>query len=247
MSGDLCGFVASVYLRGVSWAQVPSTLLAQVDSSVGAKTAVNHPLGKNLIGSFYRPNWVWIDDEYLKTLPLRHLKAGWVEALKHALICDPKYFEELKVLSLEDCFVEQTTITQIIKRGLQIKAQIVEQDELEKNRRALLNLGHTLGHAFEKSDPTLIHGEAVALGISFTVEYSELYYDLDPQQVHQIKQCLKTHELDIEWRKYINDDLFKRLAFDKKRSGSQLKFVALKAIGSAFLDPIDMVEFKSVS
>ena len=244
VSGDLCGFVASIYLRGVSWAQVPSTLLAQIDSSIGAKTAVNHPLGKNLIGSFYRPSWVWIDDEYLKTLPLRHLKAGWVEALKHALICDPSYFGELKALNLEDYFVEQTTITQIIKRGLQIKAQIVEQDELEKSHRALLNLGHTLGHAFEKSDPTLLHGEAVALGISFTVEYSELYHHLDPQQVHQIKQCLETHELDIEWRKYINDDLFKRLAFDKKRSGAQLKFVGLKAIGSAFVDPINIEEFK---
>ena len=245
VSGDLCGFVASIYLRGVSWAQIPSTLLAQVDSSIGAKTAVNHPLGKNLLGAFYRPDWVWIDDHYLKTLPLRHLKAGWVEALKHALISDPKYFEVLSTLSLEDCFNEPNSITPVIERGLQIKAHIVAQDELEKGSRALLNLGHTLGHAFEKADPNLLHGEAVALGISFTAEYSHYYNGLGQEQVQQIKLSLAHHDLAIDWRKYINEKLFKRLAFDKKRSGSQLNFVTLDAIGKANIEPIDFELFKA--
>ena len=243
VSGDLCGFLASIYLRGISWGQVPTSLLAQVDSSIGAKTAVNHPLGKNLLGSFYRPDWVWIDESYLKTLPLRHLKAGWVEALKHGLIADHRYFNNLDELTFEDCFHDYNVMGQLIKTGLNIKAKIVAQDEREQGQRALLNLGHTLGHAIEKAEPSLLHGEAVALGISFTVEYAHIFSGLPLDQVHKVKKSLHQHELDINWREYINEQLLNRLAFDKKRSGKQLKFVTLKAIGQAQLELISLEDF----
>ena len=247
VTGDLCGFLASIYLRGVTWVQIPTTLLAQVDSSVGAKTAVNHPLGKNLIGSFYRPHWVWIDEHYLRTLPPRQIRSGWVEALKHGLIMDSAFFEQASAIVETDGFTESPNALAwmpIIKRAIEIKATIVREDELEENLRGLLNLGHTMGHAIEKTKPALFHGEAVALGLSFTVDYATRYHDLPLEEGKRIKAVLMAAGFENKWRDCISDRTMEFIEFDKKRAGQDLKFVILSAIGIARIEYVDVNLFR---
>ena len=245
VTGDLCGLLAALYMRGLKWAQIPTSLLAQVDSSVGAKTAVNHPLGKNLIGAFYRPEWVWIDQAYLRTLPPRHIRTGWVEALKHGLIADQDLFELLSQLGGR--FTDDENEHQwgtLLRRSVCIKAQIVEGDEHEQDQRMLLNLGHTLGHAFEACHHDLLHGEAVALGICATLDYASHYGNLSRQDASRVKEVFRSAGLSVDWRALITDQVWKRVAFDKKRSSHQIQFVTLNTIGSAQCEMLSFQEFE---
>jgi 3-dehydroquinate synthase len=246
VTGDLCGLLAALYMRGLKWAQVPTSLLAQVDSSVGAKTAVNHPLGKNLIGAFYRPEWVWIDEAYLRTLPPRQLRAGWVEAIKHGLIVDRELFDLLSRLgsTLHSHERDQGQWGTLLRRSVSVKAQIVERDEREQNRRMLLNLGHTLGHAFEACHDDLLHGEAVALGICATIDYALHYGELSPQDAQRIKDTFSSAGLSIHWRILITDQIWRRVALDKKHALHQLNFITLDSIGSARCETLTLQEFE---
>ncbi|MDH4101266.1 MAG: 3-dehydroquinate synthase [Nitrospirota bacterium] len=165
--GDLTGFVAATYLRGVPFVQVPTTLLAQVDSSVGGKTGVNHPLGKNMIGAFYQPLLVWIDTATLTTLPPREFIAGLAEVVKYGVISDKSLFDYLEEAIEDILALREQDLTRIIKRSCEIKAEVVGQDERESGLRAILNYGHTVGHAIETATgyTRYLHGEAVAIGM----------------------------------------------------------------------------------
>ena len=249
VTGDLCGFVASIYKRGISWSQIPTTLLSQVDSSIGAKTAVNHPLGKNLIGSFYRPDWVWIDEGYLETLPLRELRSGWVEAFKHGLIKDRSHAESLieiarlhLVSNNRGEFAEISWLS-LIKESISIKASIVSKDEHERNLRALLNLGHTLGHALESAHEDLNHGESVALGIVFTAEYSMSQSNLQEQEARLLITTLHELGFEVHWRKRLSSKVLSYLEHDKKRRGTTLSFVTLPSLGHAQLEELNSLLF----
>ena len=249
VTGDMCGFVASIYKRGVRWSQVPTTLLSQVDSSVGAKTAVNHPLGKNMIGTFYRPSWVWIDVAYLETLPLRELRSGWIEALKHGLILDRSHAEALIEFASAHLHltrrVDPTEISwsTLIEESVIIKSQIVAADEREQGRRALLNLGHTLGHAIERAHSDLLHGEAVALGLVFTAEYSYCHAGLSREEALWLITTLKELEFEVDWRMRMTPEVLEHLQNDKKRLGAVLRFVSIRSIGEASLDEITAQSF----
>ncbi|MEG1452830.1 3-dehydroquinate synthase, partial [Brevundimonas sp.] len=173
--GDLAGLSAALFMRGIDFIQVPTTVLAQVDSSVGGKTAIDTPRGKNLIGAFHQPRLVLADIDILKTLPVRQVRSGWAEILKHGLICDSAYFEWLSGEGAVGAEGDAQALTKAVIRSVEIKAQVVGEDEKEAGRRALLNLGHTFGHALEVEvgfDDTLTHGEAVAVGCAMAFRYS---------------------------------------------------------------------------
>jgi 3-dehydroquinate synthase len=165
--GDMAGFAASCYQRGVPYVQVPTTLLAQVDSSVGGKTGVNHPGGKNLIGAFHQPNAVLADTSTLATLPVRELRAGLAEVIKYGLICDAQFFDWLEANMDGLLAADPTALAHVVQRSCEIKAQIVGRDERERGDRALLNLGHTFGHAVESAThyTRWLHGEAIGAGL----------------------------------------------------------------------------------
>ena len=244
VTGDLGGLIASVYLRGIDWLQIPTTLLAQVDSSVGAKTAVNHPLGKNLIGTFYRPKWVWIDAEYLSTLPLRQLRAGWVEAIKHGLIADLELLEQLTESISTPADLQGIIWSDILPRCVSVKARLVEEDEHEHSLRVLLNLGHTFGHGFEHQDQTLLHGEAIALGLVFTLEYAHYFSGLSIDDATKVIKTLAHSGLLIDWRSRLNDQVWQAIELDKKRSGDSVFFITLSALGQAEIETLTVTELR---
>ncbi len=240
--GDLTGFAASVYKRGCRFVQVPTTLLAQVDSSVGGKTAINVPQGKNLVGAFYQPSLVLADTDVLKTLPERELKAGYAEVLKYGLLGNRKFFDWLdangnKVLSLDP-----EAVGEAIATSCMMKAAIVAEDELERGARALLNLGHTFGHALEAEAgycDRLLHGEAVSAGMQMAFEYSAAQdlCSLDaPQRVEQhLAATGLTRIADVgEWLGD-TDALMTHMGQDKKNEGGALTLILARGIGEAFV------------
>lgn len=234
--GDLTGFVAACYQRGVPFIQVPTTLLSQVDSSVGGKTAVNHPLGKNMIGAFYQPKAVLIDTRSLATLPAREFAAGMAEVIKYGVIYDKSFFawlednvEQLKALN-------QDAISHAIYRCCEIKATIVAQDEKEGGIRALLNLGHTFGHAIEAEQGygNWLHGEAVAAGIVLAAQTSIRKNWLNASEVCRIENLLKAFDLPITAPGHMNFDIFmKHMRHDKKVKAGRIRFVLPQGIGHA--------------
>jgi len=197
--GDMAGFAAACYQRGVPFIQVPTTVLAQVDSSVGGKTAVNHPLGKNMIGAFYQPQSVIIDICCLQTLPKREFAAGMAEVIKYGIIYDSAFFDWLKDNIDEIKTLQPQAITFMIKRCCEIKAEIVAQDEKEHGIRALLNLGHTFGHAIEAEQGygNWLHGEAVAAGMVLAAKTSLILGLIDKTQVEQIEQLIEQFDLPL--------------------------------------------------
>ena len=248
--GDLAGFAASILMRGVSYIQIPTTLLAQVDSSVGGKTGINTDMGKNLIGSFYHPSAVFIDPLVLQTLPLRELKAGYAEVLKYSFINQPLFFKYLDENS--DLFYELSTeaLAEMIFQSVQTKAEIVAQDPFEKTDvRALLNFGHTFGHALEtlgKYDGRLLHGEAVALGMRMAIAFS-LKLGLCPQD--EAEQMMK-HMDKMALIKNIPfpvtaDMILENMRKDKKNKNDNISLILLKGLGKAF--KIDDVEPQALS
>jgi 3-dehydroquinate synthase len=252
--GDLGGFAASTIMRGVSFIQVPTTLLAQVDSSVGGKTGINSKHGKNLIGAFYQPRAVIADIETLKTLPKRELLAGYAEIVKYGLINDTPFFEWLEENGDKVCALNPQAITHAIKTSVEAKAAIVESDEREKGVRALLNLGHTFGHALEavaRYDGRLLHGEAVAIGTIMAFDLSArmglcAQEDLERVEQHFINMGLPTRAAYIQPALATNaEEILHHMAKDKKAAGGKIKFILVRGIGDAFVTdnvPQDILE-----
>ncbi|MEX0963445.1 MAG: 3-dehydroquinate synthase [Pseudohongiellaceae bacterium] len=238
--GDITGFAAATYLRGIDFVQIPTTLLAQVDSSVGGKTGVNHPLGKNMIGAFYQPRCVLADSEVLSTLAEREVKAGLAEVLKYGLIYDAGFFDWLEANSAGIAACDSALISQTIKTCCQIKAEIVAKDEMESGLRALLNLGHTFGHAIETASGygNWLHGETVAMGMTMAADLSHRLGWIDRSAAQRIREVLEKKfgmpvlpPADISVEKYL--DL---MMSDKKAESGKIRFVLLRAIGTAVVD-----------
>jgi 3-dehydroquinate synthase len=233
--GDMTGFAASTYMRGISYIQAPTTLLAQVDSSVGGKTGVNHRLGKNMIGTFWQPRLVWIDLDTLKTLPRRELLAGLGEVIKYGIIYDKELFEFLEANRERVLDLEYTSIAHIIRRSCEIKADVVSKDEREAGLRAILNYGHTIGHAIETATgyTRYLHGEAVAIGMRLEARLSQILGFIDESGVSRIKALIDSYGLPREIPDDIDKDgLLSSMQLDKKTVAGKLKFVLPESIGT---------------
>jgi len=237
--GDLAGFVAATYLRGVPFVQVPTTLLSQVDSSVGGKTGVNHPRGKNLIGAFYQPKAVLIDPDVLKTLEDRELRAGLAEVVKYGVIRDPSFFAFLEENAGALLAQEDEIITAIEKSCL-IKAEVVGKDEKEEGLRAILNFGHTFGHAIEALSGygTFRHGEAVAIGMSMAAHLSGLLGD-EGGCAKRIDALLERLGLPRVPPSLGAGEIIEAMKLDKKVTGGRIRFVLASRLGSVFLKEVD--------
>ena len=235
--GDLAGFAAACYQRGVAFVQVPTTLLAQVDSSVGGKTAVNHPGGKNLIGAFHQPQLVVSDTATLATLPARELRAGLAEVIKYGLICDAPLFAWLEE-HLEALLARQPlALAHVIRRSCEIKAAIVGRDERETGERALLNLGHTFGHAAEAATGyrEWLHGEAVGAGLVMAAMMSSECGLLEPRDAERVRRLVELAGLPSQIPSVSPERLLEHMRIDKKVLAGQLRLVLLRAIGAAFV------------
>ena len=243
--GDLAGFVAATYLRGVPYVQVPTTLLAMVDSSVGGKVAVNHPLGKNLIGSFYQPGLVISDTATLKTLPGREFNAGLAELVKYALIWDKKFFARLESLQQKNTPAEggllHATHPQLLKfilRAIRIKGEIVSRDERENDLRRILNFGHTFAHALEAATnyAYYLHGEAVACGMLMATRLAELLQILDQAAARRIRTLLQQYLKFPPPPPGLNPAAVAgALSYDKKKEGTELVFIFPQSAGRVII------------
>lgn len=232
--GDMVGFAAATYQRGVDFIQVPTTLLAQVDSSVGGKTAVNHPLGKNMIGAFYQPKAVLIDTQVLKTLPKRELSAGMAEVIKYGCIYDASFFSWLETHMDSLMAGDEALLTQAILRSCEIKAAVVAEDERENARRAILNFGHTYGHAIEVAEGygSWLHGEAVGAGMVMAAELSKDLGWLSDADYQRIRSLIARAGLPLAPPASMDADTFLRfMALDKKVMAGKLVLVLLKGLG----------------
>jgi 3-dehydroquinate synthase len=231
--GDLAGFVASIFYRGIPFVQIPTTIVAQVDSSVGGKTGVNVGEGKNLLGAFHQPRLVLVDPETLRTLPDREFREGFAEAIKHAAIRDAAMLDQLAALDPAGREVP----AELIARNIAIKARVVEADEHEtRDIRALLNFGHTIGHGIEASLPygEMLHGEAISLGIRAALFLSERHTGLPRTASEKIIQLLQIFHLPLVLPARISTEtILEKLARDKKFSAGAIRFVVLDALGSA--------------
>ncbi len=234
--GDLTGYAAATYLRGVPFIQIPTTLLAQVDSSVGGKTGINHPLGKNMIGAFYQPQVVLIDFATLNTLPDEELHAGIAEIIKYGLIRDLPFFEWLEQ-NMEKLLARDAAALQYaIARSCQNKADVVAADERESGERALLNLGHTFGHAIENGMGygAVLHGQAVAVGTMMAADLSRRLGWISAEDVARIRHLLERANLPDAGPPSLKPELYLQLmGLDKKVVGGKIRFVLLKSIGHA--------------
>ncbi|MEH6396351.1 3-dehydroquinate synthase [Pseudoalteromonas sp.] len=236
--GDLTGFVAACYQRGVPFIQVPTTLLSQVDSSVGGKTAVNHPLGKNMIGAFYQPQAVFIDTQSLHTLPAREFAAGMAEVIKYGLIYDTELFSFLENNTAQLQALDEETIQHVIFRCCEIKALIVAQDEKEAGLRALLNLGHTFAHAIEAQMGygQWLHGEAVATGMVLAAKLAHIRGDLNASQVSRIITLIAQYNLPCDIPDVMNSEHFlHHMRKDKKNKKGTIRFILPTAFGQCAL------------
>jgi 3-dehydroquinate synthase len=233
--GDLTGYVAASYQRGVDFVQVPTTLLAQVDSSVGGKTAVNHPRAKNMIGAFHQPIAVLADTGTLATLPPRELAAGLAEVIKYGIIVDAEFFAWLEAHLDEVKALDPTALTHAIRRSCEIKASIVAEDEKERGRRALLNLGHTFGHALEAigNYERWLHGEAVAIGTVLAARTSVALGSLDARDCRRIETLLARASLPIDARGVDSEELLDNMRGDKKADRGGLKLILIDGLGNA--------------
>ncbi len=236
--GDMAGFAAACYQRGVSFIQIPTTLLAQVDSSVGGKTAVNHPLGKNMIGAFYQPRGVLADTDTLATLPDRELSAGLAEVIKYGLIRDRPFLDWLEAHLDALLARDAAALSEAIERSCRNKAEIVAADERETGERALLNLGHTFGHAIETGVGygEWLHGEAVAVGMVMAADLSARLGWLNAEQVERVRVLLARARLPLTPPPELTPDDFLRLmAVDKKVQAGRLRLILLRDLGQGVI------------
>ncbi|MBQ7203982.1 MAG: 3-dehydroquinate synthase [Eubacterium sp.] len=232
--GDMAGFAAAIYLRGIDFVQIPTSLLAQVDSSVGGKTAVDLPQGKNLCGAFHQPILVLIDSNTLDTLKPHYFSDGMAEAIKMGCIKSESLFEKIENGDAKDI------IDDIIFECVSLKAGVVERDEKEHGERALLNFGHTAGHAIEKlhNFTTISHGEAVGIGMVLVSKAGENNGLTKSGTAERIKKVLKKYDLKTEDNNALSD-IVKAMNADKKRTGTSIKFVFIKDIGKGFINPVN--------
>jgi 3-dehydroquinate synthase len=235
--GDLAGFAAACYQRGVAFIQVPTTLLAQVDAAVGGKTGVNHPGGKNLIGAFHQPALVVADTATLATLPARELRAGLAEVIKYGLICDAALFAWLEAHLEELLAGKPAALAHVIRRSCEIKAAIVGRDEREHGERALLNLGHTFGHAFESATAykEWLHGEAVGAGLAVAAALSSECGFMTGAEADRVQRLLERAGLPIRIAAVTPAAALEHMRIDKKVQGGRMRLVLLQGIGKAFL------------
>lgn len=235
--GDMTGFAAAVFQRGAPFVQIPTTLLAQVDSSVGGKTAINHPLGKNMIGAFYQPRVVIADTDTLKTLPDRELSAGIAEVIKYGLIGDAAFFEWLESNMDRLLARDSTALARAIELSCRNKADFVGKDEREEGVRALLNLGHTFGHAIESGlgYGQWLHGEAVAAGMLIAARVSCRMGLIDAAAVERTQALLARARLPVRGPRLGLARYLELMGHDKKVEGGRIRFVLLKSIGEAFV------------
>ncbi len=235
--GDLAGFAAACYQRGVAFVQVPTTLLAQVDSAVGGKTGVNHPGGKNLIGAFHQPILVVSDTRTLATLPPRELRAGLAEVIKYALICDAALFDWLEAHLDALLAGEPRALAHVIKRSCEIKAAIVERDEREHGERALLNLGHSFGHAAESATAyrQWLHGETVAAGLVMAAAMSVECGLLDAPASLRVQRLIERAGLPTRIAAVSPQSALEHMRIDKKVLGGRLRLILLRRIGEALV------------
>lgn len=236
--GDLTGFVAATYLRGVPFIQIPTSLLAQVDSSVGGKVAVNHPLGKNLIGAFYQPRAVFIDPAMLQSLPEREIYTGLAEVVKYGLIDDGAFFEELERGAERILHLDLDAMADIIARSCEIKAKVVGQDEKETGLRMILNFGHTIAHAIESDTgyARYNHGEAVAIGMYGAAILSRSLGLLASDEVERILASLQRFRLPWRTAECSAEGLFQLLSRDKKTVDGDVRWVLLETIGKCRIE-----------
>jgi 3-dehydroquinate synthase len=244
--GDITGFAAASYQRGVPFIQVPTTLLSQVDSSVGGKTGINHPLGKNMIGAFWQPQLVLADTDTLNTLPDRELSAGMAEVIKYGLITDAEFFNWLETHTPRLMARDTAALTEAIYRSCANKARVVAADEREAGLRALLNLGHTFGHAIEAGMGygTWLHGEAVAAGTMLAADLSRRMGLITQADCDRAAALFTQARLPIQAPDLGAAEYLRHMGVDKKVEGGQLRFVLLRAIGDAFVSkaPDDLLK-----
>jgi 3-dehydroquinate synthase len=244
--GDLAGFAAAIYQRGIPFIQIPTTLIAQADSSVGGKTGVDHRLGKNLIGAFYQPKEVWIDPLTLRTLPMREWIAGLAEVIKYGIIADEAFFSYLERTMPRLRKRESTAVASAVKRSCEIKADVVASDERESDRRRILNYGHTIGHALETLGGyrSLVHGEAVGIGL---VQEADLACHLglcDRTVVERIRMVVQAAGLSDRVPSWPSAKIWKAMLHDKKVSHGQVVGVWPERIGQVRMMPINEQSFR---
>jgi len=224
--GDMTGFMASIFLRGIKFIQVPTTLLSMVDSSVGGKTGINNKYGKNLIGAFYQPESVHIDTHFLSTLPKREVAAGMAEVLKMAIMFNAVFFENLKD--------NKERVEDIIRVSIEIKSDVVNQDEKEKGIRSVLNYGHTFGHVVENltNYSVYLHGEAVAIGMIMANRLAVKLGYLTKFEEKEIKECLENYNLPTSFKIENEEDFYEHFFADKKTMNNSIKFILPQGIGN---------------
>jgi len=243
--GDMTGFTASLYQRGIGFIQVPTTLLAQVDASVGGKTGVNNKYGKNLIGAFYQPEAVFIDIDFLKTLPKREFSAGIAEIVKMAVMFDREYLNFL----LNADFSQKEDLERVIERSVSLKAEVVNLDEKESGIRAVLNYGHTFGHVIENETgyKRYLHGEAVAIGMVMANELSVALGLMSVKEAMVVKTFLIKHHLPVDYSIVDVDAFYDKFFLDKKSANNKIKFILAKGLGTHTVrDDIDGAVLKKV-
>lgn len=231
--GDIAGFAAATFMRGVRFIQLPTTLLAMVDSSVGGKTGVDHPAGKNLIGAFWQPTFVGIELDFLKTLPDIELRAGMAEVIKYGIIHDPAMFADIETNIDAALARDPQVLTRLIRRSCEIKAEVVARDEREGGLRAILNFGHTFGHAAEKLTgyASLRHGEAVAMGMVAAMKLASRRKLVSADDVKRVEKLIARADLPTQMPKYSVEEYWKAMGADKKVRDGKIRFVLPTAIG----------------
>ncbi|WP_430424327.1 3-dehydroquinate synthase [Phenylobacterium sp.] len=241
--GDLAGFAAAIYKRGIDFVQIPTTLLAQVDSSVGGKTAIDTPRGKNLVGAFHQPKLVLADQTVLSTLPDREMRAGYAEIIKYGLLGDRAFFEWLEANVAAVLARDPQALAHAVARSVEMKAEIVAEDEKEQGRRALLNLGHTFGHALESETgygAALLHGEAVGVGMALAFRFSARQGLANGQDAERASRAIAASGLpttlqDVPGHPFDASRLVLHMGQDKKAEAGRLTFILARALGDAFV------------
>ena len=230
---DITGFCASIYERGIDFINIPTTLLAQVDASVGGKTGVNNKFGKNLIGSFYQPKAVYCETKFLRTLPPREFAAGVAEAIKMAVTFDARMFNELENADLKD----ERNLTALVTRSVEIKARVVEADEKEKGLRAVLNYGHTFAHVIENQTnyKSFLHGEAVAIGMNMANRLAVNLGLLSERDAERVKKILIKNNLPVSYKISDEEAFYDAFSLDKKSQNGKINFILPRGIGDAVI------------
>lgn len=235
--GDMCGFAAATYMRGIPFVQIPTTLLSQVDSSVGGKTGIDFMENKNMVGAFYQPEFVYINSETLKTLPDREVSAGLAEAVKYGYIIDSDFLDYFMDKKEDILSLNSQKIIEVIYKSCEAKAYVVSRDEKENGLRAILNFGHTFGHAVETiSDFKMLHGECVAIGMIAALYFSYKRGCVAMEDIEKAKKLLTYFRLPIKIKDFSSDEIYNQMFYDKKTKNGKLNIVALNKIGEAYIE-----------